>query len=258
MSTAAVFDALAPSYDADFTGGLIGRLLRQVVWERLDSIFPRAGRVLDLGCGTGEDAVHLASSGMRVVAVDASPAMLARARSKAVASGVGQSMRMVELSLERLDELDEQEPFDAVLSNFGALNCVADLTALGRSVARRTTSAARLAFCVMGPVVPWEWVWQLAQGKPNEALRRLRRGGIRWHGITVRYPTPAVVARAFAAFRVTRTSALGALIPPPYAERWASTHPRLLASLARWERRLEAVPPLPWLADHYLIEMVAR
>lgn len=33
--------------------------------------------------------------------------------------------------------------------------------------------------------------------------------------------------------------------------------PRLLAGLGRWERRLEALPPLPWLSrNHYLAEFV--
>ena len=53
-------------------------------------------------------------------------------------------------------------------------------------------------------------------------------------------------------------SAVGALLPPTEWEAWAARHPRLLAALARWERRLETVPPLPWLADHYLLELERR
>jgi len=55
--------------------------------------------------------------------------------------------------------------------------------------------------------------------------------------------------------RVRRVAALGALLPPSYAESWAGRHPRLIARLDLWERRLETVPPLPWLADHYLMEL---
>lgn len=39
-----------------------------------------SGRVLDAACGTGRHAAHLAAAGYRVVGVDASEAMLARAR----------------------------------------------------------------------------------------------------------------------------------------------------------------------------------
>jgi hypothetical protein len=55
-----------------------------------------------------------------------------------------------------------------------------------------------------------------------------------------------------------RVAALGALLPPPYAEAWAARHPKLVEKLDRWERRWETVPPLPWLADHYLMELERR
>jgi SAM-dependent methyltransferase len=46
------------------------------------------GSVLDVGCGTGENALHLASLGKRVLGVDASPTAVARAREKAAARGL--------------------------------------------------------------------------------------------------------------------------------------------------------------------------
>jgi cyclopropane fatty-acyl-phospholipid synthase-like methyltransferase len=46
------------------------------------------GEVLDVGCGTGENALHLASLGRRVWGVDASPTAIARATEKAAARGL--------------------------------------------------------------------------------------------------------------------------------------------------------------------------
>jgi len=110
--------------------------------------------------------------------------------------------------------------------------------------------------CVMGPAVPWEWGWYLARGEPGKALRRLRRDGSEWRGLAIRYPSIGAMRRAFAPhFATRRVAAIGAILPPTYAEGWAVRHPRLLAALDRWERRVETVPPLPWLADHYLIEL---
>ena len=110
--------------------------------------------------------------------------------------------------------------------------------------------------CVMGPLVPWEWAWFVWRGQPTKAFRRLRRGGVPWRGLTIRYPSMRATRRAFGPwFRLCRASALGALLPPPYAEDWAVRRPGLFARLNRWERRLETVPPLPWLADHYLLEL---
>jgi hypothetical protein len=69
---------------------------------------------------------------------------------------------------------------------------------------------------------------------------------VAWRGLTIRYPSIRTLRRAFApAFQLRHTSALGAVLPPPFAERWIVKHPRLLAFLNHWERRLEALPPLP-------------
>lgn len=46
------------------------------------------GQVLDVGCGTGENALHVASLGRAVVGVDASPGAIARAQEKARQRGL--------------------------------------------------------------------------------------------------------------------------------------------------------------------------
>jgi hypothetical protein len=147
-------------------------------------------------------------------------------------------------------------PFDGALSNFGGLNCVADLHGVAAGLAACLRSGGWALLCIMGPLVPWEWAWYLAQKQWAKAFRRLRRGGVAWRGLTIRYPSIAAARRAFAPwFRLRRISAVGALLPPSYVESWAVRHPVLLERLDRWERRLETVAPLPWLADHYLLEL---
>jgi hypothetical protein len=123
-------------------------------------------------------------------------------------------------------------------------------------LATKLRPGATAILCIMGPLVPWEWVWFLAQGNPGKAFRRLRRHGVAWSGITVRYPSIAETRHAFAPqFRTLRVSAIGALLPPPYAEKRMGRFVRLLAALDRVERRFETRWPLPRLADHYLIEL---
>ncbi|HEY0553054.1 MAG TPA: class I SAM-dependent methyltransferase [Thermoanaerobaculia bacterium] len=237
------FDAQAAGYDRGFTHTPLGTLLRETVHRRLDARFAPGDRVLELACGTGEDAVHLGQRGVRVLATDASAAMVEKARAKA--AGLGETVEVHQLAIEDLATLDG--PFDGAFSNFGGLNCVADPAAVALILADLLRPGAPLLLCVMGPLVPWEWA--------RLQFRRLRRGGVAWRGITVHYPSPATVRRAFApGFRLLRLSAVNALLPPTEWEAWASRHPRLLAALARWERRL----PLPWLADHYLLELERR
>src|SRR5262249_32833487 len=145
MSAAVPFDTLAPTYDATFTRSAVGTVLRRAVWRRLDAAFPAGSSVLELGCGTGEGAVHPASRGVSVHATDPSEAMLDVARAKAGAAGA-------RVTFERLAAEDAgslSATFDGAFSSFGALNCVADLSAVGRALAARLSPGAPLLVCLM-------------------------------------------------------------------------------------------------------------
>lgn len=252
------FDAMAVDYDHAFTHTQIGGLMRAAVWARCAARFPAGGRVLEMNCGTGEDAAWLAARGHEVLATDISPAMLDVARGKQASGATNRLLRYRTLGWESIDTLDEPS-FDGALSNFGGLNCVADLNAAADGLAGCLRPGAVALLCVMGPTVPWEWAWYLAQGRPGKAFRRLDPRGCAWQGITIRYPSVRVLKRAFGThFRCLRVAALGALLPPPYTEQRLARHPRLLAALDRIERQLDTCWPLPQLADHYLVELERR
>ena len=256
---ASPFDAMAAGYDAGFTYSRIGTLIRQAVWRRLDARFAPGDRLLELNCGTGEDAVYLGQRGIQVLATDASPAMVQVARAKVAARGLTTCVDVRPLAIEALDAAalgGKSAAFDGALSNFGGLNCVADWKSAARSLGECIRPGGIVLLCVMGPLCPWEWGWHLLRRRPEKAFRRLRHGGVSWRGVTVRYPSIGRLRRAFQpSFRPLRVSAVGALLPPTYAEAWAERHPRLLTRLDSWERRCENWPLIPYLADHYLLEL---
>lgn len=258
MSVSLPFDRIAADYDRAFTHTQIGRRMRQAVWRRLEAHFGPGARVLELNCGTGEDAIYLARRGVHVLATDISPSMVQIAREKVERAGLSEWIEVRCHAIEDFAALPSRlsDPhFDGALSNFGGLNCVQDLRSVSGGLAACLRPGGVALLCLMGPWCPWEWVWFLAHRQPRKAFRRWA-GIVSWRGMTIYYPSIRDVRRAFAPrFRLRRVGAIGALLPPPYAESWAVRHSRVLACLDRWERRLEAMPPLPSLADHYLLEM---
>ena len=68
------------------------------------------GRVLELGAGSGRLAIPLARGGLRVTALDRSPAMLARGRAQAEAAGVDVTWTLADMTA-----FDLGHPVDAVL-----------------------------------------------------------------------------------------------------------------------------------------------
>lgn len=189
------FDALAYGYDDLWTNTPKGRRQRDSVWRELDQVFQSGHHVLDLGCGTGEDALHLGSRGVLVQAIDAS------ARMVEVAAGRGVPARR--LAIEQLSEL--QETYDGALSNFGAFNCVPDPQTAARELGRLIRSGGALVLCMMSRICWPEVAGGILRFRWCEATRRLG-GRARWRDLEVRYPTRHQMKLALAPWFVLQSA----------------------------------------------------
>ncbi|MCP9957559.1 class I SAM-dependent methyltransferase [Streptomyces sudanensis] len=78
----------------------------------LDRGLVAPGRALDLGCGPGRNALHLASRGFEVDAVDLSPTAVAWAEERACAAGAGIRFRCADVFALTADELGG--PYDLI------------------------------------------------------------------------------------------------------------------------------------------------
>lgn len=83
-------------------------------FDRLDQAFANATTVLDVGCGTGRDTLHLLNRGKNAVGIDASPEMLAEADALLRRRGFSTSDRLFDGSLPRLEPVADAS-FDGVL-----------------------------------------------------------------------------------------------------------------------------------------------
>ena len=131
-----------------FNGSAARRTPRFAKWIR------PGVRVLEIGCGTGADTEFLARLGARIVACDPSEGMLSRTKRRLANAGVGDRVGILSCGLQDLpqflDALDHAEGFDAVVSNFGALNCAPSLDALGTIGRRHLRAGGAMAIGLMG------------------------------------------------------------------------------------------------------------
>jgi len=255
---AAAFDAVAADFDRRFRPWLSVAKQRRAVRAELKAAFPPGARVLELGGGTGEDALWFAHHGRRVFLTDASPAMAAIAAAK-LASSPGSDVQCVdaaELDSFAAGRTASCEPmFDGAYSNFAALNCVADLEPVARGLAHLVPAGAPVVLVLFGTFCPGEMLVEALRGRPRNMLRRRKRGDVpaRLGGsdFTVRYHRSAEITRAMAPwFILKRRRGIGLFVPPSAAEPWISRHRATLQLLDRLDRTFAR--PLALLADHIL------
>ena len=234
------FDEIAPRYDELWTRSSIGRLQREAVWRRLDELFRPGDRLLDLGCGTGEDVLHFMNRGMKVTGVDSSSEMVRIACSRGVAARL--------LSIEHLDLLSGC--FDGVISNFGAMNCVEDVGAVRDHLARLVRPGGHLAICVMGRFCLWETVWYALKGQPRKAFRRWKQANSSL-GVQVFYPSVDTLRKTFLPhFNLVSWHGVGVAVPPSFVTGVSNS---LLRRLASFDYRVAHLAPFRALSDHRLV-----
>ena len=257
------FDRVAASYDDAFTKTAIGCAQRKQVWPRLLGAFPPGSCILELNCGTGEDARFLAMQGRSVLACDASAAMIAVARSRERTQDHLPSrgrLEYLEIANENLNSLSVERPFDGAFSNFSGLNCLVDLKTVAFALSNLIRIDGRLLICVWSRLCAVEVVWFMAHGQAKKAVRRFSGRATARVGettISVSYPSVREIRKAFFPwFRLTTRRAVGLFVPPSYLEPIARNHPKMLARLESIDRLCTTWPGLRDFGDHVLLEFV--
>jgi SAM-dependent methyltransferase len=247
VEAATAFDQVATGYDETWTSTSAGRMQRNAVWRYLSEYFHTGDRILDLGCGTGEDAVWLCSKGARVTAIDASPQMVSIARRRGVAAQV--------LPIEQLQTL--RGIYDGAISNFGPLNCLSSLQATSTVLADCIRPGGYLAICVMGRFCLLETVGFLLSGQLRKAVRRWA-GFARAEslGIPVTYHSVAQLCRAFEpSFSLVRMAGIGIAVPPSSRLKLSAG---MMSRLGAIDRRIECIPVVRGWSDHRLLVFVRK
>lgn len=268
--TARAFDAVAPHYDEVYgpQRNAVMTWMRQENLALLKATFPCGSYLLEIGCGTGEEAVALARSGRRVLATDVSPKMAALAQAKAQAVGVGDRVAVVAAPAAGIDALQPPVPFDGAYASFGALNCEPRLERLAVALDRLIRPGGAFVCSVMGRYCPFEMAWFLLHGRPRTAFRRLQRG---WQSapvagrenvevaVVARYLTVRDFVQVFSPLlALERTLSLPLLLPPPYLDAVFRRYRGLFRRLEHLERQLRGRWPWRLWGDHIALVLRRR
>lgn len=261
LDTQQAFDSVAADYDGPRGNNIAIQAMRDEMWRWLGRSFAPGSKLIDLGCGTGLDAVHLAAQGHRVTATDWSERMVERTRDRARDAGLEVDARAI--GAHELQRLEGEAAFDGAYSNLGPLNCVPDLGAVAAECARLIKPGGRLVFTVIGRYCPWELAHYARQRRWARAAIRFARDtvavGMNGRTIWTRYYTPAEFYAPFAGhFELEVQRGLCVFVPPPYLTWLAERHPRWHQRLWALDRRMAGWPLVNRLGDHFLLVMRRR
>ncbi len=248
---ARAYDALASGYDRELEKD---EWIRRALWRRFDRLFHPGDHVLDVGCGTGIDTIHLASRGVCVTAIDASAGMVALLREKAERSSAPcPPVSLVGEINETLAQLPG--PFDGIVSSFAALNTVA-IDAFAESAARLVRPGGRVICHMLSPGYHGRrlsnWLCGLRTASSEQVAVRLAE-----HSIVHLNLHPLEIYRRFfaASFEKRVCHAVGLIVTPRIERRLPLP---VLTALGEAEALVASIPPLLALGRFFVLDLERR
>lgn len=262
--SSALFDSVAKSYDENFLKTEIGQMQRKRVWNYLDSILPgQTLNILELNCGTGEDAIWLAKKGHKVTATDISEKMLEVAKNKIIMSGVSEKIEIQKTDINKLAEFEFDHPFDIVFSNFGGLNCLNqnELKQLSENLKKVLMPSGRFVSVIMPDFCFIESVYMLLKFRFSDILRRKKTQHVRLNGSMVNtyYYNPKYFYSFFKKdFNLINKIGVGFAIPPSYLNNFFKEKNYILKLMYSIENIFGNIFFASSVSDHFLIDLTLK
>lgn len=245
------FDKSSNSYDTDFTYTKIGMEQRKQVYYQLNKEIKNCSSVLEVNCGTGEDAFYFSKRGMRVFATDISTKMIEKAKTKVVEGNV----KFEVCNAIAIDKIEGT--YDLVFSNFGGLNCLneIELIQFSKAAALKLESEGKLIMVFISSNSFIEKIYFKMKSRP---ARRQEQHGVETiienQEFLTYYYSPEKLIRLFGnQFKFVSTKPIGFFVPPSYFENKVATRPILFRLFVKLDSFIKNWSWLANRADHFYI-----
>ncbi|WP_020535678.1 class I SAM-dependent methyltransferase [Lewinella cohaerens] len=267
MKHTSAFDAIAGSYDDTFTNTAVGRLQRASVYDLVAPYLrnEQCRHILEVNCGSGQDAFWLTQQGKTVFATDISAEMIAVAavKRRKLPTDQQKRLRLQTLSATDISSIKEEGPFDLIFSNFGGLNCLSpqELTPFLEDAAQLLRPGGHLVMVVMGRFCWWETLYFTLKGAWQKAWRRRKRTATdapldENTSIPTWYYSPSdFTTKAPKGLTQKQLNPIGFWVPPSYLDPFFASRPKLLRVLHQLEEKTKLFSGLAGGADHYFLVM---
>ncbi len=261
------FDQVANNYDEYFTQSQIGLAQREIVHKYLVKNLPenKTLNILELNCGTCEDAIFFAKKGHTVLATDISINMLNIAKQKVESENLNENIKLKQVDILHIDNENFEQKFDLIFSNFGGLNCVdsSGIEKFSHSIKKHLNNSGRLIFIIMSDYCIWEKFYFLMKLNFKKSRRRKIKSGIQvnlnGNSVQTFYYSPKVIVEIFShSFNFLSKKPVGFFIPPSYLEKFFRQKLKTFNFLTKLESIFSNSSFLSSYSDHFLIEFCLK
>ena len=246
------FDGAAAAYDSTFTNSCVGKAQRDQVWKYIDKfVLNHSQNVLEINCGTGEDAHRWKQREKNILATDVSAKMVAMSQNKYPA------ISFKSLDMTKISSLNYS--FDTLFSNFGGLNCLSpiQLDKFMSDVSTKIEAEGYVVFVIMGKKCLWDQLYMIFKRRFKKRTRRNTSEVVKvivdGETISTWYYSPEEIIRmAETAFETITIRPIGLFVPPSYLAPAFEKRKRLFNTLKWLDSRFNS-EKFSNFADHFLI-----
>ncbi|MFZ4796092.1 MAG: class I SAM-dependent methyltransferase [Bacteroidia bacterium] len=262
MLTNPAFNALAANYDTDFTNSIIGILQRNKVWQFLAENLPenKSLNILEINCGTGEDALWFANNGHQIIATDLSDEMIEVANKKKKNCKNGANISFEVCAFDQLNNKFQNQQFDLIFSNFAGLNCIDKnaLIELNNDFEKLLKPNGKLIMVLLGKKCFLERFYFLLKLDFKNVNRRKNKASAYLSNQNYQdtwYYNYNEIESIFSYFKLENKKPIGLLIPPSYLENKAKKAKSILKIMNYFDTIFSKISWLANYGDHIILQL---